>query len=94
MPARRAYELGLVDEVVEPAQLMATVAEIAGQICRNSPTAVALSMQAVWASQEMGYCPAKESAWALARLHWRHPDYVEGPRALMEKREPNWTDDD
>ncbi len=94
MPAKRAYDLGLVDELVEPAQLMDTADEIASQICRNSPTAVSLSMQAVWASQEMGYTQANEYAWALARLHWRHPDYVEGPRALMEKREPNWTVDD
>ena len=94
MPAKRAYDLGIVDELVEPAQLMDTAEEIAGQICRNSPTAVSLSMQAVWASQEMGYTQANEYAWALARLHWRHPDYVEGPRALMEKREPNWTVDD
>jgi E-phenylitaconyl-CoA hydratase len=35
MSARRAYDLGLVDELVEPVELMDTATEIAQQICRN-----------------------------------------------------------
>ena len=36
---------------------------------------------------------ALESAWALLRLHWAHPDFLEGPRAFAEKREPRWNPD-
>lgn len=90
MPAERAYQLGLVDELCEPDQLMATAEEIAQQICANSPTAVSLSQQAIWSSVEMGYRDSLEFGWALLRMHWDHPDFKEGPRAFTEKREPVW----
>ena len=90
MPAERAYQLGLVDELVEPDQLMPTALEIAGQICKNSPTAVSLSQQAIWGSLEMGYRDAMEYGWALLRMNWDHPDSKEGPKAFAEKRDPQW----
>ncbi len=53
MPAERAYQLGLVDEVAPPDKLMETADEIAHQIAANSPAAVQLSMQACGARLEM-----------------------------------------
>ena len=90
MPAERAYQLGLVDELVEPDQLMATAEEIAQQICANSPAAVSLSQQAVWSSVELGYRDSLEYGWALLRMHWDHPDFKEGPKAFVEGRDPVW----
>jgi enoyl-CoA hydratase/carnithine racemase len=90
LSAQRAYQLGLVDEVVAKDELLATAESIAQQIARNSPAAVTLSMQAIWGSLEMGYTQAMEYGWALARMHWDHPDFKEGPRAFVEKREPQW----
>ena len=90
MPAERAYQLGMVDELAEPAELMNVAGEIAQQICANSPAAVSLSQQAVWSSIEMGYRDSLEYGWALLRMHWDHPDVKEGPRAFVEKREPVW----
>jgi E-phenylitaconyl-CoA hydratase len=92
MSAERAYQLGLVDELVPAAQLMEKADEIAHQIAANSPQAVQLSMQAMWGSLEMGYTNALEFGWALLRMHWDHPDFKEGPRAFMEKRAPEWSD--
>ncbi|BCN77490.1 enoyl-CoA hydratase/isomerase family protein [Prescottella equi] len=91
LPAQRAYQLGLVDELVAPDQVMATAEEIARSIVRNSPAAVSLSQQAIWNSLEMGYTQACEYGWALLRMHWSHPDSKEGPRAFSERREPRWT---
>ncbi len=94
MPARRAYELGLVDELVaRPADLLPLAEEMARAMLGNSPQAMALSKQAVWGALEHGYRDALERAWALLRLHWSHPDFVEGPRAFAEKREPRWNPD-
>ncbi len=94
MPARRAYELGLVDELVErPADLLPLAEEMARAMLGNSPQAMALSKQAVWGSLEQGYGDALRQAWALLRLHWGHPDFIEGPRAFAEKREPRWNPD-
>ncbi|MCL2534786.1 MAG: enoyl-CoA hydratase-related protein [Nocardiaceae bacterium] len=91
LPAQRAYQLGLVDELVAQDQVMATAEEIARSIARNSPAAVSLSQQAIWNSLEMGYTQACEYGWALLRMHWGHPDSKEGPRAFSERREPQWT---
>jgi enoyl-CoA hydratase/carnithine racemase len=91
MPARRAYELGLVDELVAtPADVLPAALEMARAMLGNSPQAMALSKQAVWGSLEHGYGAALEQAWSLLRLHWAHPDFAEGPRAFVEKRAPRW----
>ena len=91
MPAARAYQLGLVDELVRKEQLLEAAEEIAREIAKNSPHAVSLSKQALWSSLEMGYRHSLEYAWALLRMHWMHPDFLEGPHAFAEKREPRWT---
>ncbi len=91
MPAERAHQLGLVDELVEsPDEARSLAREMAGQMLENSPQAMALSKQAVWGAMERGYGDALENAWALLRLHWGHPDFREGPRAFAEKRPPRW----
>ena len=93
MPARRAYELGLVDELVAPDALLASAEEMARAMLENSPQAMALSKQAVWGALEHGYHDALERAWALLRVHWGHPDFEEGTRAFSEKRKPRWNPD-
>jgi enoyl-CoA hydratase/carnithine racemase len=93
MPARRAYELGLVDELAAPADLLASADAMARALLENSPQAMALSKQAVWGAAERGYRDALEHAWGLVRLHWGHPDFAEGSRAFTEKRPPRWNPD-
>ena len=94
LTAERGYQLGLVDELVEtPAHVLPKAMEIAREIAKNSPTALALSKEAVWKSLETGYTPAMEYGWGLLRMHWSHPDFVEGPAAFGEKREPVWNPD-
>jgi enoyl-CoA hydratase/carnithine racemase len=94
MPASRAYELGLVDELAaDAAGVLKTAREMAEHMLENSPQAMALSKQAVWGSLGQGYSAALEQAWALLRLHWSHPDFIEGPKAFGEKRAPRWNPD-
>ncbi len=94
MPAERAFQLGLVDELVAtPAQVLPAAEEMARVMLRNSPQAMALSKQAIWGSLEQGYQQALEHAWSLLRLQWSHPDFREGPRAFTEKRDPEWNPD-
>ena len=94
MPARRAYELGLVDELAQTsADARALADEMAQAMLNNSPQAMSLSKQAVWGSLERSYGDALEYAWSLLRLHWSHPDFSEGPRAFVAKRDPRWNPD-
>ena len=91
LTAQRAFQLGLVEEVVDPGELLPTAESIAKDIAANSPHAVSLSQQAVWSSVEMPYSQAVEYCYGLVKVHWQHPDFVEGPRAFAENRPPCWT---
>lgn len=91
LPAARAEQLGLVDELVAPDALLPTAFEIAEAIAANSPTAVARSLEAIWGAFERPYTEALEYGWDLVKAHRSHPDAREGPRAFVEKRPPNWT---
>ncbi|MDT5025448.1 MAG: hypothetical protein QOE61_1874 [Micromonosporaceae bacterium] len=91
MPAARAYQLGLVDEVVALDDLSDTATAMALAIAANSPAAVMRSKQAIWDSIGVPRQDALEHGWALAREHWNHPDFLEGARAFAEKRPPRWT---
>jgi E-phenylitaconyl-CoA hydratase len=90
MPADRAYQLGLVDEIVAPELLLDTCSSMARAMLENSPAAMAGSQRAIWQSLEMSYEEALEHGWALIQQQWDHPDYLEGPRAFAEKRAPIW----
>ncbi|MBM7417467.1 MULTISPECIES: enoyl-CoA hydratase/isomerase family protein [Nocardiaceae] len=93
LSAERAYQLGLVDELVPPGRALEKAREIALSIAKNSPQAMALTQQAIWGSLEASYEQSLQHAWALIRLQWSHPDFIEGPRAFVEKREPQWNPD-
>ena len=94
LPARRAFELGLVDELFpDAASLREGALSMARALLENSPQAMALSKQAIWGSLDRGYRDALEFGWSLVRLHWSHPDFREGPRAFAERRPPRWNPD-
>jgi enoyl-CoA hydratase/carnithine racemase len=90
MDARRAYELGLVGEVVPQAELMPRARELAGMIRQHSPTALALSKRAIWESLDAGLREALGKTWEVIKQHAAHPDLEEGSLAFVEKRKPRW----
>ena len=88
--AQRAYELGIVSEVVPVDHLRAAVGRLAASIAANSPTAIRATKRALWRSLEIGLSQAREeAAIAIDRLAG-HPDQEEGARAWLEKRAPRW----
>ncbi|ASL17532.1 enoyl-CoA hydratase/isomerase family protein [Mycobacterium intracellulare] len=90
MPAQRAYQLGLVDEVYPVEELLPAADEMARLMMQGSPRAMAVSQEALWKSLDMGYTQATDLGWALVRSHWNHPDVTEGPKAYTERRQPQW----
>jgi enoyl-CoA hydratase/carnithine racemase len=91
MSAQRAYELGMVSEVVDPPERLREVAqELAEKIARNSPAAMAATKRALWGALEGGLTDACRAGAAELVSLWGHPDQAEGPRAFAEKREANW----
>jgi enoyl-CoA hydratase len=91
MSARRAYELGMLSEVVDPPEdLRHAAQELAEKIARNSPAAMAATKRALWGALELGLTDAcRAGAHELISM-WGHPDQQEGPRAFAEKRDPQW----
>jgi enoyl-CoA hydratase len=91
MPASRAYELGMISEVVDPPDRLREAAqELADKVARNSPAAMAASKKALWGALEAGLTEAcRMGAQHLVGM-WGHPDQTEGPLAFIEKREPRW----
>jgi len=90
LTAARAYELGIVTEVVPRVALQSRALDLARKIASNSPAAVAASRKAVWDSLEMSLEAGRQHGWDLLMAHWGHPDFEEGPRAFAEKRPPEW----
>ena len=92
MTAARAHQLGILSEVVDPPErLRDAAAELAGKIARNSPTAMAVTKQALWQALERDLTDACRVGARDLALMWGHPDQEEGPAAFAEKRDPAWT---
>ena len=91
MPAQRAYELGMISEVVDPPERLREAAqELAEKIAQNSPSAMAATKRALWGAMEHGLTDAcRAGAQELVSM-WGHPDQEEGPRAFAEKRPARW----
>ena len=91
LTAQRAYELGMISEVVDPPERLRDAAQaLAEKIARNSPAAMAATKRALWAALELGLTDACKAGAAELVSMWGHPDQEEGPRAFAEKREPRW----
>ena len=90
LAAQRAYELGLVNHVVAPDQVMPKAIEIADRICAAAPLAV-------WASRKVVLASAYENDENLINMTnaefvaiMASEDTKEGLTAFIEKRLPNW----
>jgi len=91
MSAARAYELGMISEIVDPPERLREVAqELAEKIAKNSPAAMAATKRALVGALELGLTDACKAGAAELVSMWGHPDQTEGPLAFTEKREPNW----
>ncbi len=90
IPAREAYEIGLVDQVVEAGKALEAAKELGRAIAARGPVAVALAKQAVHRGCDMPLDEALEYEATLFGLVLSTEDAKEGTRAFLEKREPNF----
>lgn len=89
--ASTALRLGLVNEVVPKAKLDQAIGRCVGQVLRCAPLAIEATKQVARRTLELASletsirqeCPA-----VTAMLESR--DALEGPRAFVEKRDPEW----
>jgi enoyl-CoA hydratase len=87
--AKRAYEVGLVNEVVPAEELMPTALKLAERMCRNGPLAMKTAKEIAVRSLglESGFVLEK----ALGARVLASEDAREGPRAFAEKRPAKFT---
>lgn len=88
--ARRAYEIGFVNHVVPPGELMQKTLELAREIAENAPLTVDAAKEMVYLSTEMGKTAALRAAYHVFEPVLNSEDAQEGPKAFREKRKPNW----
>ena len=90
MSVERAFELGLISEIVEHDRLLERAHEIAGIVNSNAPLAVRGTRLAIHKTLDMPLHEGELLAEAFRERNLHTEDSLEGPRAFVEKRAPNW----
>lgn len=90
LTASRAYDVGLVNDVVPLDQLHSRAAELASTIVANAPLSVRAGKATVYAAASH----TREDAFTAAEAIWHDvylsADAQEGLHAFAEKRSPQW----
>ena len=90
MTAARAYELGLVNQVVSLDGLDLAVNGWIEDILRCAPLSVRATKEAAMRGLDMALPQAFYNEYEWERKRQQSADTLEGPRAFAEKREPQW----
>jgi enoyl-CoA hydratase/carnithine racemase len=88
--AREAYALGLVNVVAGKREWFDAALAMARRIASRPPLAAKLAKQAVLAAEEAGLTAGLEQERRLYELAMATEDRVEGMRAFLEKRRPEF----
>lgn len=91
IPAARAKEIGLVNEVLPAAELMAKVRAIAQTIATRSPVAVQQAKRAIRLGADVSLEVANELERQTFAALFSSEDVREGTRAFLEKRPAKFT---
>jgi enoyl-CoA hydratase len=90
LPAERAMQLGLLNEICAPEELMDHAFAWAERILANGPLAVRATKESVIRGMEVTMKEAYKIESALSQMVFGTEDAKEGPAAFAEKRTPNW----
>lgn len=90
IPAQRAFDIGLVNDVVPADELRARTQSIAEAVAANAPLSVAMAKAMVHMVCEYAADALARDVKELWRPVYESEDAIEGPAALMEKRPPVW----
>ncbi len=88
--AQRAYEMGLINRIVEGVALEGAL-QLAEAISANGPLAVAASKQVIREQQDWSQSEQWKNQYALTAKVFTSSDAREGAAAFAQKRAPNWT---
>jgi 2-(1,2-epoxy-1,2-dihydrophenyl)acetyl-CoA isomerase len=89
--AEEAKEIGLVSKVVPHEELMDAAMELANGIANSPPTAMAFTRRALHNAQTATLEQHLEFEWVNQKACLRAPEFQEGVKSFLEKREPDWS---
>ena len=92
LSAAEAERIGLFDQVVPAATLLAASIDVANRIAANSPIAVRQTKMAIATGLDMPLPAALRLEIEGWMANLAGPDRVEGLSAFLEKRKPRWHD--
>ena len=88
--AERAYELGMINRVVEPGNALDGARALATAIAANGPLALIASKQIMRESQDWSQAEMFDKQNTIANPVFSSEDAIEGATAFAEKRPPQW----
>jgi 2-(1,2-epoxy-1,2-dihydrophenyl)acetyl-CoA isomerase len=88
--AAEALELGLVHEVVAPAELMQRAMDLARELAEGPQVAMRMLKRSIYNAAELTFAQALDEIAAKTAVSDHHPDAIEGMKAFQEKRRPRF----
>jgi enoyl-CoA hydratase/carnithine racemase len=88
--AKRAYEIGLVNQVVPREMLMDAAKSMAEKICQNGPLSLRANKEVFQRSREMDAAGKLKLLEQVFTPVENSEDAAEGKKAFQEKRKPQW----
>lgn len=88
--AQRAYDLGLVNKVVDDADVRAEALRMAQAIADNAPLAVQASLKILRNAHDMTEGELLKLTGEVVMPVLMSKDLMEGTKAFLEKRKPKW----
>ena len=93
IPAARALEYKLIDELIEPEQLMERAMEFANLLAAKAPQSLGIAKLVLNNCAKVDPDTARNFERLGQSILKRTKDHVEGAQAFVEKRKPNFTGD-
>ena len=88
--AKKGYEIGIVNRLSKKEDLMKEVNNLADSILKCSPMAIQAAKQSAVLGKDMNYDDARIAEFSMFTKLKKSNDFVEGPKAFSEKRNPKW----
>jgi len=90
LTAQEALQFGIASRVVPLAELMQTAEKVAGEIIEGAPLGVRATKEAANAGLDLTLREANATSFPLYKQFVASEDFIEGPKAFAEKRQPKW----
>src|SRR5208283_1564916 len=88
--ARQAMQYGIIAEIVPLAELIPTAEKIATEILLGAPLSIRAAKEATLKGLDVTLQEAISTQFPGQTAMYQSEDFIEGPKAFVEKRPPNW----